>query len=81
MELYGIYDLGYHGFWIIACWLFGAKPLPEPLRTYCQLNHQEQTSVKLELINYVFHSRKRFESVLCITVFSLVIEVLTTGNA
>ena len=43
---------------IMACRLFGAKPLPEPLLTYCQLDSQEQTSVKFESQNKTFHSRK-----------------------
>ena len=31
---------------IMACRLFGAKPLSKPMLGYCQLDHQEQTSVK-----------------------------------
>ena len=31
---------------LMACRLFGAKPLPEPMLTYCQLDSYEQTSVK-----------------------------------
>ena len=30
------------------CGLWGAKPLPQPMLTYCQLELQEQTSVKFE---------------------------------
>ena len=33
---------------VMACRLFGAKPLPEPMLTFCQLDPQEQTSVKFE---------------------------------
>ena len=33
---------------IMACHLFGAKPLPEPMMPYCQLISWEQTSVKFE---------------------------------
>ena len=33
---------------VMACRLFGAKPLPEPMLTYCQLDPWEQTSVKFE---------------------------------
>ena len=33
---------------IMACRLFGVKPLPEPTLTYCQLNPWGQTSVKFE---------------------------------
>ena len=32
---------------IMACRLFGAKPLSKPMVGYCQLDPQEQTSVKL----------------------------------
>ena len=31
---------------VMACHLLGAKPLPEPMLTYCQLDPKEQTSVK-----------------------------------
>ena len=31
---------------IIACRLFGAKPLSKPILGYCQLDSEEQTSVK-----------------------------------
>ena len=31
---------------MIACRLFGAKPLSEPVLDYCQLDPKEQTSVK-----------------------------------
>ena len=30
---------------VMACRLFGAKPLPEPMTTYCQLDPLEQSSV------------------------------------
>ena len=41
---------------IMACRLFGAKPLPESMLTESQLNHSEQTSVKFESIiqNFLF---------------------------
>ena len=32
----------------MACRLFAAKPLPEPMLAYCQLYSSEQISVKLE---------------------------------
>ena len=41
---------------VMACRLFGAKPLPEPMLAYCQLDSQEQISVKLESEFYDFHS-------------------------
>ena len=42
----------------MACRLFGTKPLPEPMLAYCQLDSQEQISVKFESEFYHFHSRK-----------------------
>ena len=33
---------------IMACRLFGAKPLPEPMLTFCQLDPYEQASMKFE---------------------------------
>ena len=42
----------------MACRLFGAKPLPEPMLVYCHLDSWEQISVKLESEFYQFHSRK-----------------------
>ena len=43
---------------VIACRLFGAKPLPEPMLAYCQLESWEQISVKFESEFYHFHLRK-----------------------
>ena len=43
---------------VMACRLFGAKPLPEPMLTYCQLDSWEHISVKFESEFYHFHSRK-----------------------
>ena len=43
---------------IMACRLFGTKPLPEPMMTYCQLDSWEQISVKSESELYHFHSIK-----------------------
>ena len=34
---------------VLSCRLLGAKPLPEPMLTYCQLDPWEQTSVKFNL--------------------------------
>ena len=36
----------------MACRLFGAKPLPEPVLAYCQLDSCEQISVKFESESY-----------------------------
>ena len=43
---------------VMACRLFGAKPLPEPMLTYCQLDPKKQTSVKFESQYKIFHSWK-----------------------
>ena len=43
---------------IMACGLFGAKPLPKPMLGYCQLDPQEQISVKFESNYKALHSRK-----------------------
>ena len=43
---------------VMACRLFDAKPLLEPVLVYCQLDSWEQISVKFELEFYHFHSRK-----------------------
>ena len=32
---------------VMACYLFGTKPLPEPMLNYCQLEPTKQNSVKL----------------------------------
>ena len=42
----------------MACRLIGAKPLPEPVLAYCQLDSWEHISVKFESEFYHFHSRK-----------------------
>ena len=38
----------------MACRLFGAKPLSEPILPYCQLDHEEHISVKFYLKNQNF---------------------------
>ena len=43
---------------VMACRLFGTKPLPEPMLTYSQLDSWEYISVKFESQFYHFHSRK-----------------------
>ena len=43
---------------VMACRLFGSKPLPEPMLAYCLLDSWEQISVKFESEFYHFHSRK-----------------------
>ena len=41
---------------VMVCRLFGAKPLPEPMLAYCQLDSWEQISVKSKFCHV--HSRK-----------------------
>ena len=43
---------------VMACRLFGTKPLPKPMLTYCQLDPQEQTSFKFQSVFKHFHSGK-----------------------
>ena len=43
---------------IMACRLFGAKPLSKPMLCQCQLDPKEQTSVKFQSKYKTFHSRK-----------------------
>ena len=42
---------------IMACRLFGAKPLSKAMLSYCHLDPNEQTSVKCQLKYKNFHSR------------------------
>ena len=49
----------------MACRLFGAKPLPEPILAYCQLVSSEQISMKFEPEFYHFHPKNEFENALC----------------
>ena len=43
---------------IMACRLFGAKPLSKPMLVYCQLYPYDQTSVKFRSKHKKFHSGK-----------------------
>ena len=43
---------------VMACRLFGAKPLTEPMLAYCQLDSWENISVKFESEFYHFYSMK-----------------------
>ena len=51
---------------VMPYYLFGAKPLPEPTRAYCQLDPYEQTPGKLKskLYELVIHENA-FEYVVC----------------
>ena len=43
---------------VMACLLFGAKPLPEPMLAYCWLDSWEHNWMKFESEFYHFHSRR-----------------------
>ena len=43
---------------VMACRLFSAKPLPEPMLAYCQLDCWEQISLRCKSKIYHFHSTK-----------------------
>ena len=45
--------------------LFGAKPLPEPLLDYCQLDSWVQVSLKFERNFIIFIQENAFENVFC----------------
>ena len=51
-------ELGHQLVHLMACRLFCAKPLPEPMLAYCQLDSREQISLKVESKLYHIHSRK-----------------------
>ena len=50
---------------IMACRLFGAKPLPEPLLAYCQVDPVEHILLKFHLKSNVFMLENWFENVIC----------------
>ena len=52
---------------VMACRLFGAKPLPEPMLAFCQLDSWEHISVKFEWEFYNFLSKHAFGIVVCQT--------------
>ena len=49
----------------MACRLFGAKALPEPLLPHCQLDFWEQISVTFESDSIIFIQENAFENVVC----------------
>ena len=49
----------------MVCRQFGAKPLPEPTSTYCQLDPYEQTSVQLEWKFKLFIHANAVEDAVC----------------
>ena len=48
-------------FQIMACRLYGAKSLSKPMPGYCQLDPQEQTSVKLQANYKIFIHKNAYE--------------------
>ena len=53
---------------IMACRLFGAKPLFEPMLPYCQLDPKEQTSTETKTLTEIHISslkKNAFENVVC----------------
>ena len=50
---------------ILACRLFGAKPLSEPVLEYCEFDPWEQTSVKFYSKFKNFIEENAFENVVC----------------
>ena len=49
----------------MACRLFGAKPLPGPMLTYCQLDSKEQISVNLNQNSISLIQKNGFQIVVC----------------
>ena len=50
---------------IMACHLFGATSLSKPMLGYCQLDSQEQTSVKFYQNTKLFIHKKAYENIVC----------------
>ena len=50
---------------VMACRLLGAKPLPKPMQTYCQVDAKERTSIKSESKYKTFCHGNAFEIVVC----------------
>ena len=47
----------------MACRLFGANPFSKPMLGYCQLDRQEQTSMKFESYSTIFIQENAYENV------------------
>ena len=58
-------ELGNHLVQVMVCRPIGAKPLPEPMLTYCQLRPSVQTSMKSESKFKIFNNENAFENVVC----------------
>ena len=54
----------------MACRLFGAKPLPEPMLAYCQLDPWEQIYVEIELMFSFKKMRLKMSSAKMATILS-----------
>ena len=52
----------------MGCRLLGAEPLLEPMLPYCQLVHKEHIQVILHLKRKSFHSRKRSNAKMSVSV-------------
>ena len=51
---------------VMACRLFGTKPLPEPMLTYCHLDPQEHTPVDFRTTyKKIFIQENAYEKVVC----------------
>ena len=49
----------------MACRLFGAKPLSQPMLGYCQLNPQEQLQWNYNQNTEIFIEENAFENIVC----------------
>ena len=49
----------------MACRLFGAEPLPEPMLAYCQLDSWEQIPVISNRNSIIFIRKNAFEIIVC----------------
>ena len=50
---------------VMACRLLGAKPLPQPTMTFCQLNPEDPTPMKSESKCKIFIHENESENVVC----------------
>ena len=62
---YGIRDLGSSLIQVITCDLFGTKPLPEPMGSYCQLDPSEKKIIETNLNHdtKIFYQENAFENI------------------
>ena len=50
---------------VITCRLFGAKPLPEPILTFCHLDPSWHASVEFHQNTHIFIRENVFENIVC----------------